>query len=84
MKHYTIHATERVRERYGLEPTDEEWADTVLDIINAVGGTGTQALLLRRLNLDAELWIARLRGRCMKVVYQPTAARIITVLPVGA
>lgn len=84
MKHFTDHAADRVKERYGLEPTDAEWSCAVLDIIDVTTGHGSAALLLRRFNDGSELWIARLAGRCMKLIYQPRAALIVTVLPEDA
>ncbi len=81
MRPYTDHAADQLAERYGFVATEDEWQRAVLDIIDVVGGLGARALLLRRQGNGRELWLARLAGRPMRLVYQPALAMFITVLP---
>lgn len=80
-RHYTVHAADRVAERYGFIPTGDEWERAALDIIEVVGHGGVKALLLRRFHDGTELWLARLSGCPVKLVYRPKDALFITALP---
>lgn len=80
MRHFTHHAAERAWERYGIVPTEAEWARAVADIISVVAGGGGPAILLRR-DSDGERWLVRVAGEPVVAIYQPRAALIVTLLP---
>ncbi len=80
-RHYTTHAADRVTERYGFVATEEEWQRAALDIIDVIGAGGGRAVLLRRHPDGTELWLARLSGWPVKLVYKPAEALFITALP---
>lgn len=71
----TLHAKERLYERYGLIAPPEEWLAAVLAIIDR------QAVLLATLPYRArELYAVRLCGREVRVSWDPAIAAICTVL----
>lgn len=76
---YTTHAVERAAERYGLEPTEADWSQAVLDIIDTVAGDRRAAILLRVFANGFERWLLKLCGADVVVVYNPVQALIVTV-----
>jgi hypothetical protein len=76
---FTTHAAERAAERYGLTPTEADWSQCVLDIIDTVGGDRCAALLLRIFVDDKERWLVHLAGEEVVAIYDPNTATIITV-----
>jgi hypothetical protein len=80
--HATGHARLRAWERYGLDPTADDWRDAWLEITASVlREDGAGALLMARLPDASEIWIVRLCARTVVVLYRPDTATIITVLP---
>lgn len=76
---FTTHAADRAAERFGLSPSEEDWTQTVLDIIDTVDGARQAALLLRTFSDGIERWLVKLCGRQVVAVYDPSQAVIITV-----
>lgn len=76
----TAHALLRAAERYGIDASAADWRGLLLDIWAAVEGAGT-AMLLRRNADGIERWLGRLGATPVIAVYDPTQARILTVLP---
>jgi hypothetical protein len=74
-------------ERMGMAPTEEQWRDACLSIIDAVAGVpGTKAVLVDRGTRkkgapnSGETWIVEIAGTATRVVYEPKDAIILTVL----
>lgn len=76
----TPHAQSRARERYGVAPEPQDWADAVLSITSACMGLPAPALLVGRCRKGHERWVVRVAGVAMLLVYAPQAARVVTVL----
>lgn len=77
MVYATHHAIERIWHRYGLEPSESDWRDAFLDIVDG------RSLLLAAISEFSERRIVRVAGKAVHVIYKPHAAKIITVLPPG-
>ena len=70
----TRHARKRMKSRYGLAPTDAEWAAALLDIWE--GWSTLHAVFTREEHHTVEI-----AGKVVPVVYSRDRAHIVTVLP---
>ena len=78
---WTGHAVDRADNRFGLEPTPQEWRQLLLDIIEAAGQIGAPRAILLRRAPPAEHWACRIAGCPVVAVYRPDLACIITLVP---
>ena len=80
------HARERALERYGVEMDEAAASEVVMSITDAlIGAPGCQACCMNvRPCDDTEVWLVRVSGVLMRLVYNPANCSILTVLPIGA
>ena len=80
------HARERALERYGVEMDEAAAAEAVMSITDAlIGAPGCQASRMDGHPCDnTEVWLVRVSGVLMRLVYNPANCSILTVLPIGA
>ena len=80
-RHHT-HAAEIAAERLGLAVLNRDWLPAVLTIIASVAGEDSPAVFIERSADGREIWRVPLGRHAIpaRVVYEPTAARIITVI----
>ena len=71
----TQHADEQLFDRHGVFPTLKVWRQAFLDLIE-----GKSVLLAKQSN-HRERHIVRIGGVAVTAMYDPHAARFITVLP---
>jgi hypothetical protein len=82
MRHGCDHAARTAADRYGLRLDEQDFAAMAADIILSATGERHSALLLRRHDLESEIWLVRVpEGPAVRVVYRPIVAMIITILP---
>ena len=81
MRCYSDHAQARTIERYGYEPTQADWWQAALDILDTLAGARSAALMLGRWRGTSEVWLVRLGLVAVRLVWVPTAAIVATVLP---
>ena len=78
--HYaTRHAQKRAAERLGFAPTEDEWRDAAMAILDSLGGTA-RGLMVRRHPGGLETWLVPFAHVSARVVWSPDAALIITVM----
>jgi len=75
------HAALRAWERHGVSARNADLDGVVMDIIATLAGDRLAALLLRRMEAGREMWMVKLCGVDVRVIYLPSAARVLTVLP---
>jgi putative component of toxin-antitoxin plasmid stabilization module len=70
--------------RFGVMLEACDFAAMVSDIIATLAGDAPVAMMLSRQELGREVWVVRIPdGPAVRVVYEPIAAMIVTVLPMG-
>lgn len=78
--HYASrHAQERALEHLGFSPTLEQWRNATLAIMDTL--TGTPRAILQRQYAVNELWHVHLGPVQARVIWCPSEALIITVMP---
>jgi hypothetical protein len=73
------HAQERAIERWGIEPTREEWRELAMMILDTIAGTARALMIRRDLANGREHWLIALRGQRHRVLWEPKTASIVTV-----
>lgn len=82
MRHGCHHAARAAAVRYGVALDESDFRMMVLAIVAVVSGIVAPAMLLARARQGREIWLTQIPyGPAVRVVYSPTFARIITVLP---
>ena len=79
-RYVSDHARVRAVERLSFEPSDDEWRDAALTILDTVAGRPPLALMIRRDGIR-EVWRVKVAHTEALVVWDPTTAVIVTVLP---
>lgn len=70
----TEHAVIRAAERYGLDPSDEEWGSAMSDIVNGRS-------LLTAVAEGRERHVVTLCGTPVRAVWEPVSCTLVTLLP---
>ena len=78
--HATAHAFVRADQRLPFSATEDDFRAVVDDIVAVLSGEARACVLLRRCPDGKEVWLARMRGHSVRVVYAPETAGVITVI----